>query len=286
MRYIPAEMRACVFVCGVREVHYALRTCVSVYVFVWVCVCVCVCGVCTYCGIYVIKQGILHAYTYTCVYIWHVCACLYACIIGVYALHTNYVYKTCTYVYNHNAQCVCSAYINIRCTYIVYKNPKVDWISVYLLPWWQTNYVYITCTYMSLNKSRLDMISQTVVFIKPLHFTKQSAPSQMTIYDQQYCVSVPKNCFELLKSRIRVGNRLFCKLGQQTWIWIIHDDCDSKVSGLECMHEYMHNTNHHHRLCVYKGGSFSVTGCRSVPPPAGEPHALKFEYSEQNTYAR
>jgi hypothetical protein len=28
------------------------------------------------------------------------------------------------------------------------------------------------------------------------------------------------------------------------------------------------------RLCVYEGGLFSVTGCRSVPPPEGEPHAL------------
>ncbi len=28
------------------------------------------------------------------------------------------------------------------------------------------------------------------------------------------------------------------------------------------------------RLCVYEGSLFSITGCRSVPPPGGKPHAF------------
>jgi hypothetical protein len=32
--------------------------------------------------------------------------------------------------------------------------------------------------------------------------------------------------------------------------------------------------SHMQHLCVYEGGLFSITSCHSVPPPAGEPHAL------------
>ncbi len=64
------------------------------------------------------------------------------------------------------------------------------------------------------------------------------------------------------------------KVRHKVWIFMATSKCFSTHSKGTAMQKSGNAFIAFMRLCVYGGGLFSVTGWRSVPPPAGELHAF------------